>query len=86
MKSPSISTVGNWFWPIVIALLGALAVVWLFAPIAEPSGEPAVKQTPTPEWTTRPEGLAVPVDLPDTAVRRVPAEQATASPAMPAQE
>ena len=83
MKRPAPSTAGNWFWPIVIALLGALAVIWLFAPIADSSTESAVKQTPSPEWTTAPEGPAVPVDLPDAPMRQVPAEQATTSRASP---
>ena len=86
MKRPATSAAGNWFWPIVIALLGALLVIWLFAPIADSSSEPAVKQTPSPAWTTRPEGPSIPVDLPDAPMRQVPAEQATTSPASPPQE
>jgi len=73
------SSPSKWFWPIVIVLLCALVVIWAFTPVTE-SPEPIPEQTPDPNWTTAPEGPAVPVQLPDTPVRVVPADKASPSP------
>jgi len=86
MKRPAASTAGNWLWPIVIVLLGVLLIIWLFVPIGYSATEANPKQTPSSEWTTAPEEPAVPVDLPDAPIRRVPAEPATGSPATPAED
>ena len=86
MKQTANNAVRYWLWPIVIALLGALLVIWLFAPSDDPSQESRTNRAPNSEWTTAPEGPAVQVDLPEAPIRRVPAQQADSSPAPSSEE
>ena len=75
------SSASKWLWPLVVALLTALLVIWFFSPLGDvPVSEPAPERTPSSEWTTAPEGPAVEVKLPVTPVRRAPAETSSPSP------
>lgn len=78
---------GSWLWPIVIAALMALLVVWLFTPSAvAPVSEPAGANGPGDEWTTAPEGPAAPVALPDAPMRNVRGETDAAQTSAPADD
>jgi hypothetical protein len=65
----------KWIWTIVLILLAIVATFWFARPLGEPEQvetvEPVAQST---EWVPVPEGSAVPVTLPETPLRNVPAE------------
>lgn len=80
MTDPNISRYGWKMWLVIVtALVLLVAIVLLFyAPLRGPVPDEA-PATPSTEWTTAPEGPAVPVDLPETPMRNAPRETPAAS-------
>lgn len=63
---------GKWLWMTVLVLVAAAAAFWLAGPLGEPAKvEPAKPQPQSTEWAPVPEGSAVPVTLPTTALKSV---------------
>lgn len=81
MTKASSASFRRWLWPIVIALVAALAIFWAYSPLAHgPSGEPAPERTTSAEGTPAPEGPAVEVTLSDTPMRNVRSETSAEEP------
>lgn len=67
----------RWLWLLIILLLVVAAIVWLTRPPKQ-----ARTMVPAPPFVVEPSGPAVPVTLPNTPMRNVPATPtATPSPA-----
>lgn len=75
-------------WLLIVALVVVAAIAWLLISRSGESTEPAYEAGVTDESggeliVTDPEETGVPVDLPETEMTNVPAEQATPEPAPP---
>lgn len=71
----------TWMWVALIALLFVVLVAWAADPLgwADDVERTSTTIAASEEWTVRPEGPAVPVDLPDVPVKAVPADRTTAA-------
>jgi hypothetical protein len=72
-------------WLLIVALIVVAAVAWLLVSRSGESEEPTYEAGMTDESggeliVTDPEGTGVPVDLPETPMTNVPAEQPTTEP------
>lgn len=71
----------TWLWLALIALFFIALVAWAADPLGwadetEPAPRTVAEST---EWTVRPDGPAVPVDLPDVPVKAMPIDSGTAN-------
>jgi hypothetical protein len=87
MADPTPRKIYRWLWPVVIAALAILTVVWWLSPTGVDESEPAYETDVTDESggeliVTDPDAPAVEdVELPETPMTPVPAEEPGATPA-----